>query len=541
MTKDVSENVASQERNLFARILRGYWPGLLIAGLFFAVQYPVLAEWWEVWTVHDSYFSHGPLIPFIFGYMVWSNRHRLATLPIRPSWGGMALLLPVAVLFVAARWLQSASFSTIAFIGMVFAIMLLLFGGRITRVLAIPIFFTLTMIPISTTLLDNATNKLQLQSAAVACRFLQWSGFDATLNGTAIQSSSLPQDLVVGIPCSGLRTLISLLTFTFFFIYVVRAAWWKKTILVALSFPLALFVNSLRITLIGYVGAWMGTAESMKAFHDYSGYIGLVICFLILFGIAKLMGAGELGLPPAKREPEQHSAKPMAPMSRSVPAFATMAVLVLLCFANLYASPIYPSTKGHIPDGTLPERFGEWTSRIVPVSEQVRGILSMGDLQNRQYMDMDGHVVDVFVDAARDPNAFHDPHSCLPSGGSPIVKDRTIKLRLTKPRPREIQATLLVSRSAFGQSIVIYWYAAGDDSLPLTSDVWHYNRQYTRRDLAYLLLHPGSRNQLKEQIERRQFIWYRFSTDVYNDMETDRKTLERFISEFVAHSRGFGK
>lgn len=540
MTKDVSENVASQERNLFARILRGYWPGLLIAGLFFAVQYPVLAEWWEVWTVHDSYFSHGPLIPFIFGYMVWSNKHRMARTPIQPTWMGLAVLVPVAVVMVLGRWLQSASLNAMAFIGMLFAIMLLTFGSRMTKLLAIPIFFTLTMIPISTTLLDNATNRLQMQSAAVACQFLQWTGFEATLRGTAILSDSLPQPLIVGIPCSGLRTLISLLTFTFFFIYVVRAAWWKKGILVALSFPLALFVNSLRITLIGYVGALVGTAESMKAFHDYSGYIGLFICFAILFGIAKLMGAGELGMPAAKDVPDGPS-KAASGIRIGAHTLATVALLALLCVVNLYASPIYPATKGKIPTGALPVAFGEWTSQNVAISDEVKGILKNGDLLSRRYYDMDGHMVDVFVSAARNPNAFHDPHSCLPSGGRPVVGDKIITLRFDKPRPMDVKATLLVSRSDYGDSIIIYWYMDAEDALPVTGDVWGRNRQNTLQDLRYLLSHPGSKQELRQVIENRQFVWYRFSIDAYNDAETDRRVLEKFISEFVANSRGFEK
>jgi len=41
--------------------------------------------------------------------------------------------------------------------------------------------------------------------------------------------------------------------------------------------------------LIGMVGDTWGDAAG-HAFHDYSGYIALVVCFVILFKIARALG-----------------------------------------------------------------------------------------------------------------------------------------------------------------------------------------------------------------------------------------------------------
>jgi exosortase/archaeosortase family protein len=53
--------------------------------------------------------------------------------------------------------------------------------------------------------------------------------------------------------------------------------------------PLALFINGLRIALIGVVGNAWGP-EAGAQFHDYSGYITLILCFFILFKGARLLG-----------------------------------------------------------------------------------------------------------------------------------------------------------------------------------------------------------------------------------------------------------
>ena len=539
--KESSECSSAKGLVSFLSILSRYWPASIIAALFFIVQYPVLAGWWKIWSVHDSYFSHGPLIPCIFGYMVWANRKHLAQTPIRPTWMGFVVLLLTAVVFVLARWLESAFGYAVAFIGMLFGTMLLTFGVGITRLLTVPILFTLTMIPLSPTLLDAATSKLQLQSAALASHFLQWSGYEATLEGATILSSELPQPLIVGIPCSGLRTLISLLTFTFFFIYMVRATWWRKAILVGLSFPLAVFINSLRITLIGYVGFWIGTKESMQSFHDYSGYIGLAICFAILFGIAKLIGARDFGLPTPKTKPTSESVSARSIVGGGAHGFAAIALLALLSLANVYASPIYPSTKGRLVRENIPRSFGKWSGQDKPISKEVKEELKKGDLLSRSYVDQDeGHEVDVFIAAARDPEAFHDPHSCLPGGGHSVIDDRVVTLQFEKPRRLTVKATLLLSRSDDGDSVTIYLYMRGSESMPRTSDVWNRNRQDTLGDIRRLILSPGSRDDLKREIETRQFIEYKFATEAWTDPQTDTRFLKEFITEFVAHTKDFG-
>ncbi len=60
-------------------------------------------------------------------------------------------------------------------------------------------------------------------------------------------------------------------------------------ILVAVAVPLCMILNTLRITLIGLVGNQYGS-DAGHQFHDYSGYISLVICFVVLMKITKMLG-----------------------------------------------------------------------------------------------------------------------------------------------------------------------------------------------------------------------------------------------------------
>jgi exosortase/archaeosortase family protein len=130
-------------------------------------------------------------------------------------------------------------------------------------------------------------------------------------------------NLDVGVPCSGLKLFVAVTAFTVLFIYLglmirwdmfreklglppadqvtpetpsvfgrpgfgkaFASTFWPVGVLLALILPLCLFINSLRIVLIGLVGNQFGNEAGHK-FHDYSGYITLVVCFYLLFLVAK--------------------------------------------------------------------------------------------------------------------------------------------------------------------------------------------------------------------------------------------------------------
>jgi exosortase/archaeosortase family protein len=95
--------------------------------------------------------------------------------------------------------------------------------------------------------------------------------------------------LDVGVPCSGLKLIVAVTAFTVFFVLIGGLRWWANLSMFALIVPLCLFVNGLRIALIGVVGDFYGHDAGMS-FHDYSGYITLIVCFVILFKIARGLG-----------------------------------------------------------------------------------------------------------------------------------------------------------------------------------------------------------------------------------------------------------
>jgi exosortase len=178
-----------------------------------------------------------------------------------------------------------------AAVNFLFCLLLLTFilaGFGWVKALFAPIMYLGFALPLFTMAIDTYTNPLQLLSTKVAYTLLQVFGANPYLDDA--QTIALDNFVLnVAVPCSGLKLMLALGAFTTFFMLVANLRWWGNLVLIAQWVPLALFINGLRIAMIGIVGNSYGEEAGMQ-FHDYSGYITLVVCFIILFRIARGLG-----------------------------------------------------------------------------------------------------------------------------------------------------------------------------------------------------------------------------------------------------------
>ena len=71
------------------KLWQGLAIGFAIAFAYATVLAKLVRDWWN-----DENYSHGLLIPFIIGYILWTQREKLARVPANSSvlWGGAAIL-----------------------------------------------------------------------------------------------------------------------------------------------------------------------------------------------------------------------------------------------------------------------------------------------------------------------------------------------------------------------------------------------------------------------------------------------------------------
>ncbi len=70
--------------------------------------------------------------------------------------------------------------------------------------------------------------------------------------------------------------------------------------------------------------------------------------------------------------------------------------------------------------------------------------------------------------------------------------------------------------------------------------VHRYVRAAQIRDLLDTIMYPRDRDKIRDRIDRRQWYWYRFSTESW-DESTDEEALKNFIIQFIRRVKDFGK
>ncbi|HLO99712.1 MAG TPA: exosortase/archaeosortase family protein [Fimbriimonas sp.] len=238
--------------------------------------------------MNDDYYSHGWIVPLLIAWQLKVREDRWAAAPDGDGKTALFVLIPLLFLqfvsFIGDFWLPQS----LIFVGTCITAVWLLFGFKKAWVATFPLAFILFAMPVWGSLIDNHTNTLQYLSTTVAEMLLNLFQFSPTrLSPTEIQLNSYA--LTVAVPCSGLKLLVAVACFTAHFILIAKKDLFFNFLMAALVVPLCLFINGLRIALIGVVGEMRGPEAALQ-FHDYSGYITLLLCFVILFKFARVFG-----------------------------------------------------------------------------------------------------------------------------------------------------------------------------------------------------------------------------------------------------------
>ena len=169
----------------------------------------------------------------------------------------------------------------------IYGLVLYFFGREVARTLNFPILFLLTMVPLPLVVVSNLTVKLKLFAAECATFILNHIGFPSVRDGSVIR---MPNSFIaVEAPCSGLRSLISLLTLGLLFAYMLKASFFKKAILLLSAVPFAVATNMLRIIMLATVNDLYGEKAAMGFFHDFSGFFVFALAFIGLLWVYKVL------------------------------------------------------------------------------------------------------------------------------------------------------------------------------------------------------------------------------------------------------------
>lgn len=219
---------------------------------------------------------------------VWLDRDRLAKARVKASWTGTAVVALSLLAHVIGYRSQlpriSLASSATALWGLSWAV----WGGEVARILAFPAGYLLLCF--TNSLLVELTMPLRLMASKFAVVLLQGVGIAAANRGTVVQSAAGGGfTFDVADACSGLRSLVVMTALAAPYAWYTLKAGWRRLALFALSVPLAMLANSLRIFTLGVVAEWIGMKLAMQLYHDLSGYIVFFISILLLMAAGSLL------------------------------------------------------------------------------------------------------------------------------------------------------------------------------------------------------------------------------------------------------------
>lgn len=266
-----------------------------IAGILalIAVAYWSTLKWlYDRYVGTDSYYSHGFLVPLVTGYFIWAERETLKKINIKSNMYGLALIILSLLIHIASMLAEVYFVSGYSLFLLVFGISLYVYGQEVTRKILFPLSFLFFMFPLPLVAI-NAISFPMKMIATKAGVFIMQSFMHLPLKNEGFEIHFPNASLVVGNPCSGLRSLISMVALSSIFAYLMKDKMWKRVSLVALSIPIALFSNICRVILLSVAVFVYGTKMAQGFFHDFTGYVVFIIEFGLLWFIWRKMQCQE--------------------------------------------------------------------------------------------------------------------------------------------------------------------------------------------------------------------------------------------------------
>jgi exosortase len=257
----------------------------VIAG-FVLVYWQVLVRLVDAWT-NDGNYSHGFLIIPLAAYFVWERRAKLLETPIRPSWFGI-LVFAGGILLLLAGLLGSELFvSRVSLIISLTGALLFLFGWAHLRILTFPLALLFLMIPLPAIIFNQIAFPLQLLASQVGETAIAASNIPVLREGNVLILANT--SLEVAEACSGIRSLVSLITLGIVYGYFVDSRMWVRVVIVASAVPVAIFSNGARVAGTGMAAHWIGPEAAEGFLHEFAGWAVFVVAFLLILGIRALI------------------------------------------------------------------------------------------------------------------------------------------------------------------------------------------------------------------------------------------------------------
>jgi exosortase D (VPLPA-CTERM-specific) len=432
----------------------------VIAALLLWLYGPTLAhlvaQWW-----HDPNFSHGFFVPLFSGFVVWQERDRLARIPILPSWSGLPILVFGVGVLIVGQMGAELFLPPFSLVIVLAGLIVLFLGWNLFRAVFFPWACLLLMIPIPTILFNQITFPLQLLVSWVSAEVLRSVGVPLLLQGNILKLATGPLDVAEA--CSGIRSLISLLTLAVIYGYLLEKRIWVRWFLALASVPIAIAANCVRIVGTGLLVQNGYPAAAKDSSHEAWGVIVFILALLMLYILHALVRRLLPEKGATSSTPSVATATTALPGVRnSSPRFIVTTLLIAAAAIFLQTrarSEVFPD---RCPLTQFPAQLGDWSGTDRAIDDETLKVLKPSDYLLRVYQNpQEAQDITLFIPfylSQRAGEAPHSPQHCLPGSGWTPLENRRITVAI--PGRESFPANRYLVTDGERRQLVIYWFWA---------------------------------------------------------------------------------
>jgi exosortase len=240
------------------------------------------------WSNSDEY-SHGFLIVPLSAYIVWRKRDVLAEIGVKSSWIGLAVAILALMLYLFSHFAEIMTLTSLSMVLFLAGAVTYFYGGLMLKELLFPLFLLLFMIPIPSQVYAYLTVPLQLFVSKASVGIAQILDIPVHREGNVIHLPARTLQVVQA--CSGMRSMISLLTLSAVFGYLTLKSNLLRSILFVSGVPAAIIVNIIRVLLLVGAFYYFGYDLTEGSVHTAFGVVIFGLALIILFALRGVLSS----------------------------------------------------------------------------------------------------------------------------------------------------------------------------------------------------------------------------------------------------------
>lgn len=261
---------------------RRYFPLIIVTFCFLMMYFHVIYKMVLDWSVDDNY-SHGFLIPFITGYLIFQKRKKLSEISLNPSNFGIALIIVSLLFFIIASIGAELFTMRFSMLLVILSIIVFLSGWKFAGNLFLPISYLIFMIPLPAIIWNKIAFPLKLFATKMATGVIEFIDIPVYREGNIIHLANTTLEVVDA--CSGLRSLTSLLALSAAFALISDHSRINKFIIFISAVPIAILVNIVRLSSTAALARRFGAQVAKGFLHEASGIAVFVLAFILVYAV----------------------------------------------------------------------------------------------------------------------------------------------------------------------------------------------------------------------------------------------------------------